>query len=340
MSHSSGIPVSSSLKETFGRALNGNDIRLIKSQIENEEIIEITSLGSQGSGEDDLSLVSDLLEKEKPCYILYRFELSSPSWILFCYVPDKAKVKEKMLYASSRSNLKQQLGLNYFVDEVFGTTTSDFTLEGYRHHTISKKTEAPLTEQEQLKKNEIESGEIYSGGASMYVHGIAFPIEAAASDAVKGVANGKFSYAQIAIDCDREKIIVDHTGNIDFNGLRDHIPMDQPRFHFFAYPHRNDGKSITSYLYLYSCPDGSKGTKSAPVRMRMLYSSSKANVAEIMNQIGGKIDLKLEVNAADDLDEEELLRALHPQQDQKEEKFSKPVRAGKGARKLIRTQKA
>jgi hypothetical protein len=26
-----------------------------------------------------------------------------------------------MLYASTRSNLKQQLGLNYFVDEVFGT---------------------------------------------------------------------------------------------------------------------------------------------------------------------------------------------------------------------------
>jgi hypothetical protein len=36
-------------------------------------------------------------------------------------------------------------------------------------------------------------------------------------------------------------------------------------------------------VYIYSCPDGSNGKKSAPIRMRMLYSSSKANVASIGN---------------------------------------------------------
>ncbi len=56
-----------------------------------------------------------------------------------------------MIYASTRSNLKQQLGANFFSDEVFGTVASDFSKKGYEQHVTSKKMEAPLTEQEQLK---------------------------------------------------------------------------------------------------------------------------------------------------------------------------------------------
>lgn len=69
----------------------------------------------------DLSLISSVLDADKPCYIVFRLPENTGGWCLFCYVPDKSKVKEKMVYASSRSNLKQQLGANYFQDEVFGT---------------------------------------------------------------------------------------------------------------------------------------------------------------------------------------------------------------------------
>jgi len=70
--------------------------------------------------------------------------------------------------------------------------------------------------------------------------------------------------------------------------------------------------------------------------MRMLYSSSKAAVAEIMTQVGSKIDGRLEVNSGEDLDEEELINLLHPQAAAKKQEFSKPSRPGKGGRKLIR----
>jgi len=116
-----------------------------------------------------------------------------------------------MLYASSRSNLKQQLGNNYFIDEVFGDNANDFSIKGYQHHVESKKTEAPLTEQEQIKRNEMESGEIYSGGASTYVHGVAFPVESAVTTAAKKLIGGELDYIQIAIDCDNEKIILGKT---------------------------------------------------------------------------------------------------------------------------------
>jgi len=338
MSHSSGIPVSSKLRDTFGSAITGNT-RLVKVQIENEELVPVVSKSANGDFESDLSLIPDLLDAGVPSYIIFKTDADQSSFVLFCYVPSKSKVKDKMLYASTRSNLKQQLGNNYFVDEVFGDQASDFSAKGYQHHVESKKVEAPLTEQEQIKQSERESGEIYSGGASTYVHGVAFPVEAGATNAIKKLLNGEVDYVQIAIDCDNEKIVAGKTEKgVSLDGLRGKIPTDEPRFHFFAYKHEFDGSQVTSYVYVYSCPDGSKGTKSAPVRMRMLYSSSKANVGDILKAVGGNIDAKLEINTGDEINEEELLNTLHPQKAESAKNFSRPSRPGKGGARLIRKQ--
>jgi len=336
MSHSSGIPVSEGLRESFGNVVSSAEQRLVKVQIENEELVAKDSLGAQGDWEADLSQVPQLLEKDKPCFIIYRLDNEVCQFALFCYVPDLAKVKEKMLYASTRSNLKQQLGLSYFVDEVFGTVVGDFSANGYKHHMQSKKSEAPLTEQELVKKNELESGPVYTGGQTTYVHGVSFPVEKQATDAIQGLLNGQHNYVQIAIDCANEKVILDHTGNVDVDGLANEISVDEPRFHFYAWTHDFEGSSVTSYVYVYSSPDGSKSSKPAPIRMRMLYSSSKANVGEIIKSVGGKIDGKMEINTSEDISEEVLVNLIHPQKEEKKSAFVKPTRPGKGGRQLIR----
>jgi len=242
-----------------------------------------------------------------------------------------------MLYASTRSNLKQQLGNGYFIDEVFGDSANDFSVQGYAHHVESKKTEAPLTEQEQIKRYENENGEIYSGGASTYVHGVAFPVDTAAASAVKKLASGEVDYVQIAIDCDKERIILGKTEKgLSIDSLRNQISTEEPRFHFFAYNHTFEGDKVRSLIYIFSCPDGSKGTKSAPVRMRMLYSSSKANVADIVKISGGNIDAKFEINTGDEINEDEMINLLHPQKAEVAKNFSKPARPGKGGARLIR----
>jgi len=331
MSHSSGIP------DSFGSSITAKDKRLFKVQIQNEQLVEISSKPFNSNWESDLTAVTELLDKDQASYIIFRNDSETAQFILFCFVPDKAKVKDKMLYASTRSNLKQQLGLNFFVDEVFGTIPGDFTLNGYKHHVESKKSEAPLTEHEQMRNQERTSGDVYIGGSSAtYVHGVAFPVESDAVNALKQLVGGSVNYVQIKIDCDAEKIKLDHSSTIDLDGLGSEIRPDEPRFHFFAYAHEFEGSNITSNVYIYSCPDGSKGTKSAPVRMRMLYSSSKANVADVLSQAGGKVDGKIEVNTSEDISDEVLLNILHPQKEEKKAAFSKPSRPGKGGRKLIK----
>jgi len=343
MSHSSGIGVSDTVRNSFGSAVSSGNVRLFKLQIENESIVEVGSKVGTADWEADFSLIPDLLDAERPCYILYRLPETSSgaaSWALLCYVPDKSKVKDKMLYASSRANLKQQLGNNYFTDEVFGTVLGDFTLNGYKHHVQSKKVEAPLTEQEQIKHQEKTSGEIYSGGQSTYIHGVAFPVDVAVTNAVKDLLQQRINYVKVAIDIDKEKIVLDTSKSVaSFSALGNEVPSDEPRFHFYSYNHEFEGNNLNSIVYIYSCPDGSNGTKSAPVRHRMLYSSSKANVAEIVSAVGGKIDGKIEINSSTDLLEEEVFNTLHPPKEEKKQTFSKPTRPGAGQRKLIREKK-
>jgi len=336
MSHSSGIPVSTKLRDAFGNAVSGNT-RLVKVQIENEELVPVAVKAVSSDFNGDLSYIPDLLDSGLPSYIIFKTDADTPQFVVFCYVPSKSKVKDKMLYASTRSNLKQQLGANFFSDEVFGDSASDFSAKGYKDHVEGKKVEAPLTESEQIKRNEMESGEIYTGGASTYVHGVAFPIDASATTAVKKLLSGELGYVQIAIDCDNEKIIAGKTQKgIDLDGVRSQIPLDKPRFHFFAYKHNFDGANVTSFVYIYSCPDGSNGSKSAPVRMRMLYSSSKANVAEVIKANGGNIDARLEINTGPEINEEELLNQLHPQKVEQAKGFSRPSRPGKGGARLTK----
>jgi len=157
-----------------------------------------------------------------------------------------------------------------------------------------------------------------------------------ATDAISKLLSGGINYVQIAIDCDNEKVILDHTENVQASQLGQKIPVDQPRFHFYSWAHVFEGSKTNSIVFIYSSPDGSNGTKSAPVKMRMLYSSSKANVGEIVKSVGGNVDGRLEINTAEDISEDILMNLIHPQKEEKKANFSKPSRPGKGGRTLTK----
>jgi len=325
--------------DSFGNARQKEDKRLIKVTIVNDEMVESLSKPASSSWDVDMKLIQEQLDGTNPCYILYRLDTKGSygtEWVLLCYVPDKAKVKDKMIYAASRATLKMALGSQYFAEDIFGTVPADFTKDGFDAHVRARKSEAPLTESELLKRSQIEKGEgiIASGSSTTYVHGISFPVDAAATEAVKKLVAGSVTYVQVLIDTEAEKIKLDHTSNTTLENLVKEINLSEPRFHFFGYKHEFEGKTITSFVYIYSCPDGSGGTKPAPVKMRMLYSSSKAAVSEILTQAGAKADARLEIATPEDLDEDVVISALHPQKEEKKASFARPMRPGKGGARL------
>lgn len=339
MSHSSGIPVSQALQDAFGDALQSESIRFIKAQIVSDEIVPITTLDISGTEAEDLDKIPSYLEATSPAYILFRSDEKGPRgyvWILMCYVPDKAKVREKMTYASTRANLRKQLGSSNFSTEIFGTVPGDFDQKGYKAFVAMQKAETPLTVGERQSAAEREQGLFVGGASTAYVHGVAFPVETAATQALQGLLGGSHNYVMLTIDSEGEKITLGGTKNLTIDQLASQVPNDQPRFHFFRYDHNHEGENLKSTVMIYSCPDGSGGTKSAPVRLRMLYSSSKANIESILVSLGGKCAIKLEVNSGSELEGDVIHNQLHPPKEEKKEAFAKPKGPTRGGKRLIR----
>jgi len=343
MSHSSGIPVSQQLSDTFGNALTSQNVRLIKAQIVNDEIVPTDSLQvSENTETEDMNKVPEYLEPNAPAYILFRLDEKNARgylWILMCYVPDKAKVREKMTYASTRSNLRKQLGSSNFSTEIFGTVPGDFNEKGYKAFIAMQKADTPLTVGERQSAAEKESGIFVGGASTAYVHGVAFPVEQAAGQALQDLIGGKHNYVQITINAEAEKITLGCTKDIDISELPNEVPNDQPRFHFYRYDHEFEGNQLSPIVMIYSCPDGSGNTKSAPVRLRMLYSSSKANIENILTSVGGKCEVKMEVNQGSEVHPDAIHLQLHPPKEEKKEAFAKPKGPTRGGKRLIREPK-
>eukprot|EP01113_Clastostelium_recurvatum_P035735 TRINITY_DN5012_c0_g2_i1.p1 TRINITY_DN5012_c0_g2~~TRINITY_DN5012_c0_g2_i1.p1 ORF type:complete len:351 (-),score=39.59 TRINITY_DN5012_c0_g2_i1:90-1121(-) len=341
MSHSSGIPVAKELQEQFGEALSSNKIRFIKAQIREDAIHPVSCFDIAGTMTEDLDKIPSFLDAAEPSYILFRAddkdESGSNLWLLMCYVPDRSKVRDKMTYASSRSNLRLQLGSNRFSDEIFGTVAQDFNSKGFQAYESMKKADVPLTWTEQQAVQDKEGGVFIGGSGTAYIHGISFPVAKDAEQAIRNLLSGTTNYVQLAIDA--ENIVLACSRHIEPSELELQVPNDEPRFHFFSYDHVYENESIRSLIFVYSCPDGSGPTKSAPVRLRMLYSSSKANVEGIVTSMGGNVALKLEINQGNELSEGSLLSKLHPDKAEEKKAFSKPKGPSKGGKRLIRGDK-
>jgi len=340
MSHGSGIVVSKQLTESFGANLTSNQYRVFKVQIQNEaELVDVAQQGVSGDWEQDFASVAPLLEATEPCFILYRLDSSNNlghEWVLITYVPDKAKVRQKMVYSSTKASLKMSLGGGRFSQEIHATTPNDLTLDSYKKYIAHQQAEAPLTRAEIDRKEEEEQGVFVGGGGtgSAANSGVAFPVDADVMTALASLNSGKVTYVGVVVNVQAEKIQLASTSNIAIAQVGAQVPNDEPRFHFFKWNHVHEGYELNSVLFVYSCPDGSGGTKSAPVRQRMLYSASKAHVQDLGVKAGLELVGKFEINNGGEFTETMVSNELHPKPVEEKKAFARPKAAGRGPRKL------
>nr|CAG8443561.1 2866_t:CDS:10 [Entrophospora candida] len=236
MSHQTGIQVSEELGELFANAVAKGDLRIIRVSIINESLVPNGTREIKSDWKSDFSEIAEFLEEEVPCFILYRLDSKSSSgdyeWLFAAYVPDHSKVRNKMLYAATRATLTKELGNNRFVDSMYGTSMSEFTLEGYEQHKKHQNADAPLTQREK------ELAEIK----------IAFPLTDEAIEAIKSLKSDsdKNNFVLLSIDTEKEKVELDVMKKIDIENLANSFPIDMPRYAFFIYDHHHNGQEINS----------------------------------------------------------------------------------------------
>lgn len=69
--------------------------------------------------------VEPLIEENTPCYIFFRLDKKTSigyEWLLISYTPDTAKIREKMLYASTKATLKKEFGSPHIKEEYHATS--------------------------------------------------------------------------------------------------------------------------------------------------------------------------------------------------------------------------
>lgn len=117
-------------------------------------------------------LVLPALTDADPLYILLKRHAAAPRLAAVSYIPDAARVRQKMLFASTRLALVRELGREHFRETIFATARDEVTPAGFERHDRHERLEAPLTEEERslegVRRAEAEEGG--RGTATREVH--------------------------------------------------------------------------------------------------------------------------------------------------------------------------
>ncbi|KAF4578506.1 actin-binding proteins ADF family protein [Pleurotus pulmonarius] len=274
MSATSGIGISQELVDEFSNAVDTKVIRFIKVSIQNESLVHDESIQGAGTFQDDLAMLQNVVEDNTPAYILGRLDDPPAEWIAISYVPDSAKVRDKMLYASTRASLMKSLGSTLFTDSLFATSKDDLTTDSYaahrRHVNAPKPLSAREQEMEDIKAAEREaSGGIYEGSRARKNHlgndSVGMKWEDGVTEAIEALGAGQgcsLLVFTINVTSSSEKLHLHSSSDITVDQLRSSILPSDPCFALFAWP-----RVQREIYWIYSCPSNS------PVKNRMLYSS-------------------------------------------------------------------
>ncbi|KAH8929202.1 actin depolymerizing protein [Atractiella rhizophila] len=296
MSAQSGITPSAELVQAFADA-PAQGVRCLIVSIENESLIVTSSFPIQSTFLDDLEKLQTVLEDDQPAYVLFQLD-NSEGWLFISYVPDVAKVRPKMLYASTRSTLTRTLGDAKFVDSLYANHKNDLSPSGYEAHVRHTQSSHPMTEKEkelaEIKKAEgtVVRGteerraawDIGSGGSGAT---LGLKWEEGTDEALRKVwENGGALYLNESIGV---KLFT--LGNmVEFN-----LPEKEPSYCFIRFDGKPE-KELSTFadqfiVFIYSCPSTS------PVKSRLLYSSSSSAVAtSASNILGVKVGKKIETS--------------------------------------------
>ena len=94
MTTQSGISIAAELKQAWASALSAPDsLRALLVQIVDERCLCTSTLEANATFDD----LQALLQDNEPVYVLYRLD---DGWLFASYVPNHAKVRQKMLYGA------------------------------------------------------------------------------------------------------------------------------------------------------------------------------------------------------------------------------------------------
>ncbi|KAF5405786.1 Twinfilin actin binding protein 2 [Paragonimus heterotremus] len=325
MTHQSGIRADEHVAAQMV-ASQRNNVRALQVGIEEESLVigAVEHIRSSWKNDYDRSILH-LLDDSTPCYVFFKLDSVTEfghDWLMINWVPEKATVRDKMLYASTKAAVRKQFGDHLIKEELNGNTVSDVSLRGFEQHLAAKAAPAPLTAAEREKAkilNNEMSGGFYD--ARQTVGSVSFELTEEAVLSLQEFLQGVLDYVQLMIDIEHEKITTACCcKRIEPHRIVQQTPENEGRYHVYRFKYEHGGRMNASLLFMHSI----SGYQSS-VKSRMLYSSCKSSLlSQLERQFGLQFDHRLETDNMKELTAEYLLDILYPKPTEQKPKFEKP----------------
>mmetsp|Transcript_6225 Transcript_6225/g.9388 ORF Transcript_6225/g.9388 Transcript_6225/m.9388 type:complete len:343 (+) Transcript_6225:92-1120(+) len=293
------LEIENELKDAFYSAQENTRIRGLKISISNDIIKLESTIECYESPEYDFenSLLLSLSDTEARLItfcIADRMSGCTPKWVLIAWVPDSCPVRDKMLYSSSREDLKKSLGLGYFVGEYYANTKSDMTWSQINEYISKDRVDVPLSLGEKLVLEEKTLTHVESNVTRSTAMGaLPFHLSSSIISALDKLEKGEVNWVEMTLNSSEEIDLV-HEKVVDTNStLQAHISSTDARFIAI----RLSKSSSSCFVFLFSCPENT------PVRMRMSMSSCKASVLAACSSKGISFDRSIEIRSSDEIDD-------------------------------------
>jgi len=332
--HRSGIKVDEDLKKDFANAQQDSKILYLEIGIQAESFKK-RSIVNGTVDSKSWSVLAAALKSQTPTYLVTRVGASAANkWLLIFYVPEDSVVREKMVYASSVSALKEGLGGNLFSQSDYSISSpKECTADGFAQAMKVFTKDEIMTSNESAKQDaKDQSSKEAAETKQQAMADIPLVIDDDASKEIGKLKEGKVDLVVLAIDAKTE--VLHHKGSAQKISVEEiaknstHLPTNEPRYLLYRYAHSFEDKAQTSIVFLYYRPDAST------IKSKMTYSAMKQNVSRIAEKAGLEIAKSYEFSESGDLTPSVLLQELYPKSSEKKT-FTKPRKPGKGAGGLV-----
>ncbi|OWB66142.1 hypothetical protein B5S30_g1478 [[Candida] boidinii] len=263
---------------------------------------------SSGSSDliSDLSSITSKITTTEPCYIIIKEDnassISTSNYYFISWVPDEAKVKDKMIYASAKNNILKDLGLEFFKSILFMSELTELSESGWKSLQTHENSTKPLSDSEKSlqnvknlemlnsiglinnRKKLVNDNHLLNGSLNFKINDDLLEILSNNSD----FKNGEF----ISINIVDEVLVLKLSDELipnDISSIIDKLPSDSPNYTIL--------KLNDLFYFIYSCPSGSK------VKDRMVYASNKLGfINNLKNNLNFNFAKIIEVGDADEIE--------------------------------------
>ena len=252
--HTSGITVDESVAAEFAAAKADPSVLYLQYRIINDRF-QRTGTGKRTASRsaDFLALQSALSPSEPSFLVAHPAPLSSASsadkWLLLFFMPAAASVRDRMIYSSSTSALRDGLGSAAFLPATWNLTDRGHCSEEEWAEHGRQLSDSDMMTSDEIAAKEAETSSSLAMSSSRVNAIVGLPVRLAdgSMDRLRALKEAAGRSALLKLDGETEMLSVEEEGDWSFEDAAKKLPAGEPRYLLTNFQHQHNGQQEQAF---------------------------------------------------------------------------------------------